>query len=232
MENEYEFYLQNSDAVKISDMNAQDLKNLIATGESSFLEFKHRVASPEKIAKEMVAFANTNGGRILIGVEDNGEICGIESYYEEEFWLKQAAEDVCVPEIDIEIEMVHVGKKDVLIVKVPESETKPIAVKGKKRRSVYVRQNDENIIATDDRIEILRNKTSDKGVTFEYGEREQQLFRFLKEYGDITIKRFSILSNITTYRAERILVDMASAGVLDMFERKGVVHYTFSQKNS
>ena len=232
MENEYEFYLQNSDAVKISDMSIQDLKNLIATGESSFLEFKHRVASPEKIAKEMVAFANTKGGRILIGVEDNGEICGIESYYEEEFWLKQAAEDVCVPEVEIKIEMVHVGKKDVLIVEVPESEIKPIAVKGKKRRSVYVRQDDENIIASDDRIEILRNKTSDEGVTFEYGEREQQLFRFLKEYGDITIKRFSILSNITTYRAERILVDMASAGVLDMFESKGVVHYTFSQKNS
>ncbi len=232
MEKEYELYLQNSDAVQVSDMSTQDLKNLIATGESSFLEFKHKVASPEKIAKEMVAFANTKGGRILIGVEDNGEICGIESYYEEEFWLKQAAEDVCVPEVDISIEMVHTGKKDVLIVKVPEAEIKPIAVKGKKKRSVYVRQDDENILATDDRIEILRNKTSDEGVTFEYGEREQKLFRFLKEYGDITIERFSILSNITTFRAERILVNMTSAGVLDMFERKGVVHYTFSQKNS
>jgi len=232
MKDEYELYLQNSDSVTVSEMRLKDLKNLIATGESSFLEFKHKVASPEKIAKEMVAFANTNGGRILIGVDDNGDIVGIESYYEEEFWLKQAAEEVCVPGLNINIEMVHAGKKDVLVVEVPESENKPIAVKGDSKRSVYIRQNDENIIATDDRVEILKNKTSTTGVTFEYGEREQQLFRFLNEYGDITIERFSIISNITSYRAERILVDMASAGVLDTYEQKGVVHYTFSHKNS
>ncbi|MBO6572983.1 ATP-binding protein [bacterium] len=232
MKDEYELYLQNSDSVTVSEMRLKDLKNLIATGESSFLEFKHKVASPEKIAKEMVAFANTNGGRILIGVDDNGDIVGIESYYEEEFWLKQAAKEVCVPALNINIEMVHAGKKDVLVVEVPESENKPIAVKGDSKRSVYIRQDDENIIATDDRVEILKNKTSATGVTFEYGEREQQLFRFLNEYGDITIERFSIISNITTYRAERILVDMASAGVLDTYEQKGVVHYTFSHKNS
>jgi len=232
MNDEYEFYLQHSGSVIVSDMSLKDLKNLIATGESSFLEFKHKVASPEKIAKEMVAFANTNGGRILIGIGDNGDIIGIDSYYEEEFWLNQAAKDVCVPPIDINIEMVHTGKKDILIVEVPESEKKPIAVKGKKKRSVYIRQADENILASDDRVEILKNKSSNEGVTFEYGEREQQLFRYLKEYGDITIKRFSIISNITTYRAERVLVDMASAGVLDMFEQKGVIHYAFSHKNS
>ena len=232
MKDEYELYLQNSDSVTVSEMKLKDLKNLIATGESSFLEFKHKVASPEKIAKEMVAFANTNGGRIIIGVDDNGDISGIESYYEEEFWLRQAAEDVCVPALNINIEMVHAGKKDVMIVEIPESENKPIAVKGESKRTVYIRQGDENIIATDDRVEVLKNKASTTGVTFEYGEREQQLFRFLNEYGDITIERFSIISNITTYRAERILVDMASAGVLDMFEQKGVVHYTFSHKNS
>ena len=232
MKDEHEFYLQHSASIVVSDISLKDLKNLIATGESSFLEFKHKVASPEKIAKEMVAFANTTGGRILIGVEDNGDIVGIESYYEEEFWLNQAAKDVCVPPIKINIALVHTGKKDVLIVEVPESKKKPIAVKGKRKRSVYIRQADENILASDDRVEVLKNKTSQEGVTFEYGEREQQLFRFLNEYGDITIKRFSIISNITTFRAERILVDMASAGVLDMFEQKGVVHYTFSHKNS
>lgn len=232
MKDEYEFYLQHTNSIFVSDISLKDLKNLIATGESSFLEFKHKVASPEKIAKEMVAFANTTGGRILIGVEDNGDIIGIESYYEEEFWLNQAAKDVCVPPIKINIALVHTGKKDVLIVEVPEAKKKPIAVKGKRKRSVYIRQADENILASDDRVEVLKNKTSQKGVTFEYGEREQQLFRFLNEYGDITIKRFSIISNITTFRAERILVDMTSAGVLDMCEQKGVVHYTFSHKNS
>ena len=62
-----------------------------------------------------------------------------------------------------------------------------------------------------------------------------ELFRFLNEYGDITIERFSIiLANITTYRAERkFLLNMASAGVLDMFEQKGIVCIIhFRNKNS
>ena len=63
-------------------MSRQDLKNLIATGESSFLEFKQQVASPEKIAREIAAFANTKGGKLLIGVADNGEMVGVESYME------------------------------------------------------------------------------------------------------------------------------------------------------
>lgn len=149
MKDEYELYLQNSDSVTVSEMRLKDLKNLIATGESSFLEFKHKVASPEKIAKEMVAFANTNGGRILIGVDDNGDIVGIESYYEEEFWLKQAAEEVCVPALNINIEMVHAGKKDVLVVEVPESENKPIAVKeNPKDRYIFVRMMKISLLQT------------------------------------------------------------------------------------
>lgn len=232
MEDEYEFYMQNIGSVSVSALSKQDLRNLVATGESSFLEFKHKVASPEKIAREMVAFANTKGGRILIGVEDNGDITGIESYLEEEFWLQKAAEELCVPPIPIKIELLHYSKRDVLIVEVPEVENKPVAVKGKKKRVVYIRQDDECIAASDDYIEILKNGADTEGVTFEYGERERELFRFLNEYGDITIERFSILANVTTYRAGKILVNLASAGVLDMFEDKGVLHYTFSNKSS
>ena len=53
MEDEYEFYMQNIGSVSVSALSKQDLRNLVATGESSFLEFKHKVASPEKIAREM-----------------------------------------------------------------------------------------------------------------------------------------------------------------------------------
>lgn len=221
-----------SDTVKVSKLTRSDLKNLVQTGESSFLEFKHSVASPEKIAKEIAAFANTKGGTILIGVEDNGEMIGVEGYHEEEFWLNQAAEEECIPKVPIEIEMVNIGERDILIVKIPESHEKPIYVKGKKYRQVYVRIEDESVAASDEYIEVLKQNYSSEGVTFEYGEREQQLFRFLNEYGDITVKRFSLLISVTTYRAAKILVSLVSAGVLDLFEKDGVTHYTFSKKTS
>ncbi|MAO63399.1 MAG: ATP-binding protein [Balneola sp.] len=232
MEDEFEFYMQYSDTVKVSELTRTDLKNLIQTGESRFLEFKHSVASPEKIAREMAAFANTKGGTLLIGVEDNGEIIGVESYQEEEFWLNQAAREECIPEIKVTMELVNTGERDVLMVKVPEAKEKPIYVKGKKYRQVYVRVDDESVVASDEYIEVLKQNYSDEGVTFEYGENEQQLFRFLNEYGDITVERFSLLIGVTTYRAAKILVNLVSAGVLDLFEKEGVTHYTFSKKTS
>jgi predicted HTH transcriptional regulator len=232
MKDEFEFYMQYSDTVKVSELTRNDLKNLIQTGESSFLEFKHSVASPEKIAREIAAFANTKGGTILIGVEDSGEMLGVEGYHEEEFWLNQAAKDECIPEIPIHIELLNLGERDILIVKVPEAEKKPVYVKGKKIRQVYVRIDDESVVASDEYIEVLKKNHAEEGITFEYGDKEQQLFRFLNEYGDITVKRFSLLISVTTYRAAKILVNLVSAGILDLFEKDGVTHYTFSKKSS
>ena len=232
MKNELDFYLQHMGSVQVSSMTKGDLKNLIATGESSFLEFKHKVASPEKIAREIAAFANTNGGTILIGVSDKGEMLGVESYMEEEFWLNQAAEDVCIPKAEISIELLNMGSKDILIVKVPEAENKPVYIKGKKSRKVYVRSEDESVVASDEWVEVLKNGSSEEGITFEYGENERLLFRFLNEYSEITVDRFSILINKTTYRAAQILINLVSAGILDLFEKDGVAHYTFSKKSA
>ncbi len=232
MKEELEFYLQHTGAVQISGMSRQDLKNLISTGESSFLEFKHKVASPEKLAKEIAAFANTKGGKILIGVADNGDMVGVESYMEEEFWITQAAEDCCIPVPTITIELISFSGTDILLIDVPESDEKPVYVKGKKHRVVYARRDDESVVASDEMVEVLKKGSSDEGVTFEYGDNERLLFRFLNEYSDITVERFSILINKTTYTSAKILVNLVSAGVLDLFEKDGVAHYTFSKKSA
>jgi predicted HTH transcriptional regulator len=231
MDDEMNFYLQHMGNMPLSTMTRQDLKNLIATGESSFLEFKHKVASPEKIAREIAAFANTNGGTILIGVSDNGELVGTESYMEEEFWLEEAAK-LCVPAIDIHMELLNIGNKDIVIVEVPEAEKKPIYLKGKKRRKVFVRQADESMLANEELIEVMKLGSQEEGITFEFGENERLLFRFLNEYSEITVERFSTIINTTTYTAAKILVNLVSVGVLDLFEKDGVAHYTFSRKSA
>ena len=232
MKDEYSQYLQHQNSVRISDMSKRDLINLINMGEGTFLEFKKTIASPDKIAREIAAFANTSGGNILIGIEDNGYIDGVENYMEEEFYINQAVEELCIPAVKIEIELIHTGKKDVLMVKVPEAENKPIYLKGKKKRKVLIRIDDENVEASDERIAIMKNNSSSSGVTFEYGPNEQSLFRFLNEYSDITVERFSTLIHVTTYRASKILVTLVSAGVLDVYVKDGVEHYTFSNKSA
>ncbi len=232
MKDEYALYLKHIDSIKMSDMSKKDLQNLISMGEGTYLEFKQRIASPEKIAREIAAFANTKGGTILIGVDDKGEITGVEGYLEEEFWLNQAVNELCIPAVNIDIELLHTGKTDVLIVKVPEAKKKPVYLKGKKKRLVLMRVQDENVEASDERIEIMKNSSSSDGVTFEYGKNEQSLFRFLNEYSDITVERFSRLIHVTSFRASRILVDLVSAGVLDVFIKDGIEHYTFSKKSA
>lgn len=230
MEKEMQFYLQHLRNMPQSDLSKQDLKNLIATGEGLFLEFKHRVSSPEKIAREIAAFANAKGGTILIGVADNGEIVGTESYMEEEFWLNQAAE-LCIPKVAIRMTLFNFGKKDVIIVEVPEAKKKPVFVKGEKRRKVFIRKEDKSQLASEDMIEVLKQGYSDEGVTFEFGDNEQILFRYLNEYNEITVNRFSTLINKTSYSAAKILVNLVSIGVLELFDKDGVAHYTLSKKS-
>lgn len=214
--------------ITISSMTPADLRNLIQTGEGRYLEFKKTTPSEEKIAREIGAFANTNGGTILIGVDDHKNITGITAYFEEEYVLNRAAYEYCVPAVEIDIELIHHGNQDVMVVRVPEAEKKPVYIKSKKKRLVFVRRDDKSVLASDEQAEILKNRYSDEGVTFEYGEREQMLFRYLNEYGEITVLKYSQLINVTTYRASKILVNLVSAGVLKLFNRSETDYYTFS----
>lgn len=230
--NEYQDYWSSTGSITISNMSKPDLHNLVQMGETAFVEFKQKVASPEKLAREIAAFANCDGGMILIGVGDRGELIGLETYLEEEFWLQKAAAEECIPPVNITVELFQHGQRDILIVKVPEAEQKPVYVKGHKRRKVYVRVQDASVEASDEYIEVLKQGSSAEGVTFEYGEKEQILFRYLKEYSEITVKEFSNIAYINTYRASKILINLVSAGVLDLFERDGKAHYTFSVKTA
>lgn len=215
--------------IRISQMSAADLRNLIQRGEGSFLEFKKTIPSPEKIAREIAAFANTKGGTILVGVDDHHNVTGVDGFFEEEYLLMEASQKQCVPAVPLEIELVHTGPLDVMVVRVAESETKPVYVKNRKKRQVFVRINDESVLASDEQTEVMKNRSSSEGVTFEYGKNEQMLFRYLNEYGEITVSKFAQLINVTSYRASKILVNLVSAGILRLFRRYETDYFTFTE---
>lgn len=212
-------------------MNAADLRHLIQRGEGTFLEFKKTVPTPEKIAREIAAFANTSGGTILVGVDDYKNITGISAYFEEEYLLMEASQKCCVPAVQLDIELVHSGSQDVMVVRVPEAEKKPVYLKNRKKRLVYIRHYDESILASDEQAEVMKQQYSDSGVTFEYGKNEQMLFRYLNEYGEITVSRFARLINVTSFRASKILVNLVSAGVLKLFRRSETDYYAFAENS-
>lgn len=218
--------------IVVSAMSAADLKHLIQTGEGTYLEFKKKTPAPEKMAREIAAFANTGGGTILVGVDDFKNITGIGAYFEEEYLLYKAAYEYCVPAVPIRIELVHTGQADVMIVQIDEAEKKPVYLKGEKKRQVFVREKDESVLASDEMVDVMKLSGKESGVTFEYGEREQKLFRYLNEYGEITVIKYSQLIHVTTYRASRILVNLVSAGVLRLFRRSETDYFAFSNSTS
>lgn len=220
---------QNSMATQ-SQMTYLDVKNLAQTGEGKYLEFKRTIPTAEKIARELAAFANTNGGTLLVGVDDDKSLIGLEGYQEEVFLLGEAAQKLCTPKLDINMEVVQFGDRDLLVIRVPESGNKPVFVREQKGDIVYIRDADRNKVASRERIEILKKRHSGKGVTFEYGPNEQRLFRYLNEYGEITVDKYSHLIDVNNRKASGILVNLVSAGILNLFTKDNIDYFTFSQK--
>ena len=76
-------------------MDYKDVTRIIEEGEGFEVEFKRKVTTPEKIARALIAFANTKGGHILFGVDDDGSIVGVESEKSEVDLIHQAADAAC-----------------------------------------------------------------------------------------------------------------------------------------
>src|SRR5437762_13920518 len=106
-------------------MYLSDLNDLIESGENQYVEFKRTFSEPEKIAKEMIAFANSKGGKILFGVDDNKYVYGVESEKGEIELIDMAAKFYCCPEVKFKTEIIHIFRKDVIVIEIPESRNKP-----------------------------------------------------------------------------------------------------------
>jgi predicted HTH transcriptional regulator len=195
-------------------MSSSFIKNLIAEGEGQQLDFKYHVASAAKIAKTLVAFANTDGGRLLIGVKDNGKIIGVESD-EEIFMIELAAEKFCDPPVKVELETWEVDNKIVLEVFVPKSEHKPHYAKDESGKwLVYIRREDENLLANKVLIEVYKRKKNKTQTRIRYEKPEKILLEYLQNNPTITFPQFCQLAKIPAFIAERVLVNLVSIGVV------------------
>lgn len=212
-----------------SEMDYIDVKNMAQTGEGTFLEFKRTIPGAQKIAREIAAFANTHGGTLLVGVDDDGSLIGVDGYKEEEFILKKASNKICKPTVDIQLELVQFGKRDLLVATVIEAKNKPIYVLNKDESTVYIRENDQSKHISYEQIKILEFKYSDQPIKFEYGANEQKLFRYLNEYGEISVKEFTHLIDADRRKSADILINLVNANILRLFTKDKIDYFTFSK---
>jgi len=153
------------------------LQTLIREGEHQQQDFKYRVADAAKLAKSVSAFANTDGGRLLIGVRDDGHLSGVRSE-EEIFMMHQAAYKYCRPEASIKFDTYHVEGRTIVIATVPPSERKPVcAISDEGRQRAYIRIADENIVASPVHLAIWREQQSERGSMMTYTEGVRRLLQ-------------------------------------------------------
>jgi hypothetical protein len=190
------------------------IRKLIAQGENQQLDFKFEISDSKKIARSLVAFANTDGGRLLIGVKDNGAIAGVRS--EEEYYMVEAAAHLfCKPEVKFQTKEWEIDNKLVLEVIVPRSkEIKHKAPFKLEDYKVYVRVGDKNLLADPILLQFWKREKSDLPVRINFTDPERLLLQHLDEHRSISLTEFIHLAGINKKTAERLLLDFMLMGIL------------------
>ncbi|MCF6242234.1 MAG: ATP-binding protein [Bacteroidales bacterium] len=196
-------------------MKRHYIHKLIEQGEHLKLDFKFAINDSRKIARAMVAFANAKGGRLLIGVKDNGKIAGVRT--EEEFHMVEAAAQMyCKPEIVFRRKDWMVESRKVLEIVIPESKEKPVfAQKDKGKWLAYVRVDDENVLANVVMLNVWKKQKSTKGVKINYSKAEKFLLSYVNQNKNISLNQFYKQAGISRYRAINILSDLIVVGIID-----------------
>jgi predicted HTH transcriptional regulator len=200
-------------------MDIVALKKLVLKGEGQTLEFKRKANHPEKIVREMVAFANTNSGILLIGVEDDKTIYGSKNPEEEIFAVTHHLE-LYAPSIHYTFEKVAISqKREVLVFYIKESQEKPVYLTNylqPKEKSAFVRAADKSILASLEMEYILRYRSLQAGVRFRFGEREKQILVYLEKNPAITLDIAQQFLNLGRKQTSITLVTLVRAGILNI----------------
>ena len=217
-------------------MDIPELLNIISKGENLTVEFKQKFTEHEKIAKEMIAFANTKGGILIFGVRDNKKILGIDSEKEIAELVKETAEHYSVPPIKYRIEFPEVRKKLLAVVFIKPSSDKPHRIEDYREKLdlnkalVYVRVNDKSVLAGKEMIKLMMINPDNKPLkNYEFASNEKAVFTYLENHETIDAKTLSKFANISMRRASRTLINLVRLNMLLIHTKDNGENY-FTEK--
>lgn len=125
-----------------------ELLEIIVNGESSGVEFKRDDIRPEQLAKEVVAMLNFRGGMVLLGIEDDGTISGIQKDNLEE-WVMNVIQSKIHPMFLPFYSEVRIDEqKTVAIISFPQGISKPYVVRHNGKEDIYIRVGSKSALAT------------------------------------------------------------------------------------
>ena len=185
---------------------------LIREGEHQQQDFKYRVADACKLAKSVSAFANTDGGRLLIGVRDDGNLSGVRSE-EEIFMMHQAAYKYCKPEASIKFDTYHAEGRTIVVATVPPSAKRPVCAQDEEgRMRAYIRIADENIVASPVHLALWRESQRPQGAMLTYNDDIRQLLDAMQ--GQLTLNQIVRLSRLPRHKVVTLLARLIRFGTV------------------
>ena len=194
--------------------DTQYIHQLVAEGEHDHQDFKFEISDARKIARSISAFANTGGGRLLVGVKDNGKIAGVRS--EEEIYMIEAAASMyCQPQVEITTHTHIVEGRTVLKIDIEEAGTKPVfALDEENKPKAYIRIADENILASPVHLKVWQHAKKERGALLTFTEREQNLLDILKEHELLTLNQCCKRSKTSRQTTCNLLADFIRFGLV------------------
>ena len=192
------------------------IQGLIEEGEHEHQDFKYSISDARKIARSLSAFANNDGGRLLVGVKDNGNIAGVRNE-EDIYVIEQAAQMYCRPAQKVEFTAFKTeGGAIVILAEIAKASHRPVQAQepdGSWR--TYYRVKDENIVAPELMVRAWRKKESQKGALLSFSEPESTLIGHLEENEMTTIEEFMKIARISRHTAEEIIIKLYAVGIID-----------------
>ena len=202
--------------------------DLIAEGEHQQLDFKFEISDARKIARTFAAFLNTDGGKLLIGVKDNGRIAGVRSE-EEYYMIESAATMYCKPEISFLAQEWKIKGKTVLEIDIPRGSDKPYYAQSPEGKWIsYIRVRDQNLLVNRIQIRVWRKMKSGNGIFLEYKDAEEALLKYLNKNDYISISQFCRIAGITHRKASDILVKLICMNIIKIVFTEKSNYYTLS----
>jgi predicted HTH transcriptional regulator len=192
------------------------IEKLIEQGEHQHLDFKFAVNDSRKIARSLVAFANTTGGKLLIGVKDNGAIAGVRTV-EEYYMVESAAQVYSKPIIQFASNEWNLTGKKVLEITVDEGKLKPYKALGDDGKWLaYQRVHDQNIVANPVLLSFWQRQKHVSNTVIHYGDNERFFLELVERTGFVTLSEFMERSGLKKTVAEKIIVDYLLLGIIEI----------------
>lgn len=207
----------------------QYLQKAIAEGEHERQDFKFAISDARKIARSISAFANNSGGKLLIGVKDNGTIAGVRNE-EDIYVIEQAAQLYCRPAQNLKFTAYRSAEQAIVI----QADIQPcpnppvMAQEHDGTWLAYYRVADENIAAPDIMIKSWRHKNASTPHLLTFNAPERALLDMLRHTPLATVENIMLHCHISLHTAERCITRLYAMDIIRFVFHKRTFHITLT----